>query len=49
MQFAGDYKVSALNGQTWMGGRIITDKGTHVLWQVNGGPVITRIKLAKAP
>ncbi|HBB2048132.1 TPA: autotransporter outer membrane beta-barrel domain-containing protein, partial [Escherichia coli] len=36
LQFAGDYKVSALNGQTWMGGGIITDKGTHVLWQVNG-------------
>lgn len=36
LQFAGDYRVSALNGQTWMGGGIITDKGTHVLWQVNG-------------
>ncbi|HAK0597836.1 TPA: S6 family peptidase [Salmonella enterica subsp. enterica serovar Singapore] len=36
LQFAGDYRVSALNGQTWMGGGIITDKGSHVLWQVNG-------------
>ncbi|ENN7607318.1 autotransporter outer membrane beta-barrel domain-containing protein [Escherichia coli] len=36
LQFANDYKVSALNGQTWMGGGVITDKGTHVLWQVNG-------------
>lgn len=36
LQFANDYKVSALNGQTWMGGGVITDKGAHVLWQVNG-------------
>ncbi len=36
LQFAGNYKVSAQNGQTWMGAGIITDKGTDVLWQVNG-------------
>ncbi len=36
LEFAGNYKVSALNGQTWMGGGIVTDKGANVLWQVNG-------------
>ncbi|EPO8488518.1 autotransporter outer membrane beta-barrel domain-containing protein [Salmonella enterica subsp. enterica serovar Braenderup] len=36
LQFAGDYKVSAQNGETWIGGGIITDRGAHVLWQVNG-------------
>ncbi|CAD5747085.1 autotransporter outer membrane beta-barrel domain-containing protein [Escherichia coli] len=36
LQFAGDYRVSALSDQTWMGGGIITDKDTHVVWQVNG-------------
>ncbi|EIQ4656393.1 TPA: autotransporter outer membrane beta-barrel domain-containing protein [Escherichia coli] len=36
LQFTDDYTVSALNGQTWMGGGVITDTGAHVLWQVNG-------------
>ncbi len=31
------------------GGGIITDKGTHVLWQVNGVAGETCIKLAKVP
>jgi serine protease autotransporter len=36
IEFKDSFTVSAESGKTWTGGGIITDKGTHVIWKVNG-------------
>lgn len=36
LEFKDSYTVSAETGKTWTGAGIITDKGAHVTWMVNG-------------
>lgn len=36
LKFSSNYNVSPAHNQTWVGGGIITEKDTHVVWQVNG-------------
>ncbi|EJH1737655.1 autotransporter outer membrane beta-barrel domain-containing protein [Escherichia coli] len=36
LKFSSNYNVSPTYNQTWVGGGIITEKDTHVVWQVNG-------------
>ncbi|EKC8950135.1 autotransporter outer membrane beta-barrel domain-containing protein, partial [Escherichia coli] len=36
LEFSGNYIVSPENKENWIGGGIITNKGSNVTWQVNG-------------
>ncbi|EFA2754294.1 autotransporter outer membrane beta-barrel domain-containing protein [Escherichia coli] len=36
LEFSDNYIVSSQNKESWIGGGIITDKGTNVTWKVNG-------------